>query len=343
MKTHETTTPIRAFDRAYINGQFVTPHGTQVVDLVNPTDNKVIGKVTMADEIDTRKAIGAAKEAFSTFSQSSKEYRLELLQRLHDAVAKRMDQLVEATVVEYGAPQERAKGSNNLAANIFLHFKKVLEDFDLVKTIGTSKVVMEPAGVVGVFTPWNSSAGSIAIKVAPAIAAGCTVVVKPSEMSAMQTQVLMEAFHDAGLPAGVINFVTGLGEIVGAELTRSPDVAKIAFTGSTPIGKLVAKSSLDRMKRFTLELGGKSANIILDDADFSKAIPMAVNACFLNNGQACIAASRLLVPENRLEEVKQLVKAAVEKIKVGDPNDADVTIGPLASQKQYQQVQSYRS
>src|ERR1700690_2112068 len=162
MKTHETTTPVRAFDRAYINGQFVTPHGTQVVDLVNPSDNKVIGKVTMADEIDTRKAIGAAKEAFNTFSQSSKEYRMELLQRLHDAVAKRMDQLVEATVVEYGAPLDRAKGSNNLAANIFLHFKKVLEDFDLVKTVGTSKVVMEPAGVVGIFTPWNSSAGSIA-------------------------------------------------------------------------------------------------------------------------------------------------------------------------------------
>jgi hypothetical protein len=136
MKTHETTTPVRAFDRAYINGQFVTPHGTQVVDLVNPTDNKVIGKVTMADEIDTRKAIGAAKEAFNTFSQTSKEYRMELLQRLHDAVANRMDQLVEATVVEYGAPQGRAKGSNNLAANIFLHFKKVLEDFDLVKTVG---------------------------------------------------------------------------------------------------------------------------------------------------------------------------------------------------------------
>src|SRR6266849_5615673 len=341
MKTHETTTPVRAFDRAYINGQFVTPHGTQVVDLVNPTDNKVIGKVTMAYEIDTRKAIGAAKEAFNNFAQSSKEYRMELLQRLHDAVAKRMDQLVEATVVEYGAPQDRAKGSNNLAANIFLHFKKVLEDFDLVKTVGTSKVVMEPAGVVGIFTPWNSSAGSIAIKVAPAIAAGCTVVVKPSEMSAMQTQVLMEAFREAGLPAGVVNFVTGLGEIVGAELTRSPDVAKIAFTGSTPIGKLVAKSSLDTMKRFTLELGGKSANIILDDADFSKAIPMAVNACFLNNGQACIAASRLLVPENRLDEVKRLVVAAVENIKVGDPADPAVTIGPAASRRQYERVQDY--
>src|SRR5437879_11055957 len=175
----------------------------------------------MADEIDTRKAIGAAKEAFNTFSQTSKEYRMELLQRLHDGVANRMDQLVEATVVEYGAPQDRAKGSNNLAANIFLHFKKVLEDFDLVKTVGTSKVVMEPAGVVGIFTPWNSSAGSIAIKVAPAIAAGCTVVIKPSEMSAMQTEVLMDDFHEVGLPLGVIIVVMSLGEVVGAACRES--------------------------------------------------------------------------------------------------------------------------
>ena len=150
MNENETTARVRAFDRAYINGKFVTPHGTQVVDLVNPTNNTVIGKVTMADEIDTRQAIAAAKEAFNTFSQSSKEYRMDCLQRLHDAVAKRMDQLVDATVLEYGAPQDRAKGSNNLAANIFLHFKEVLKDFDLARTVGTSKVVMEPAGVVGI-------------------------------------------------------------------------------------------------------------------------------------------------------------------------------------------------
>jgi aldehyde dehydrogenase (NAD+) len=183
MNENETTAPVRVFDRAYISGKFVTPHGTQVVDLVNPTNNTVIGKVTMADEIDTRQAIAAAKEAFNTFSQCSKEYRMDCLQRLHDAVAKRMDQLVDAAVLEYGAPQDRAKGSNNLAANIFLHFKEVLKDFVLEKTVGKSKVVMEPAGVVGIFTPWNSSAGSIAIKVAPAIAAGCTVVIKASVRS----------------------------------------------------------------------------------------------------------------------------------------------------------------
>src|SRR5256886_2978816 len=209
MNGNETAALVRAFDRAYINGKFVTPHGTQVVDLVNPTNNRVIGRVTMADEIDTRHAIAAAKDAFNTFSQSSKEYRMDCLQRLHDSVAKRMDQLVDATVLEYGAPQDRAKGSNNLAANIFLHFKEVLKDFDLVKTVGKSKVVMEPAGGVGIFTPWNLSGRAITIKGAPAIAARGTGVFKSREMSAMQTEVLMDAFHEAGLPPGIINFVTG--------------------------------------------------------------------------------------------------------------------------------------
>jgi aldehyde dehydrogenase (NAD+) len=332
---------MRQFNQMYVNGAFVTPHGKATVDLVNPTNNEVIGKVTLADEIDARQAIAAAKKALGSFSQTTKEVRMDYLQRLHDSVSKRVGDLVQATVLEYGAPQDRAKGSNALAANIFLHFKETLKKTDLTEVVGTSQVLLEPVGVVGIFTPWNSSAGSIAIKVAPAIAAGCTVVIKPSEMSAMQTQVLMESFHEAGLPPGVINFVNGLGAVVGTELTNSPDVAKIAFTGSTQIGKLVAKNALDTMKRLTLELGGKSANIILDDADFAKAIPMAVNACYLNNGQACIAGSRLFVPENRLDEVKQLVKAAVAKIKVGDPNDSDVTMGPLVSQKQYQRVQSY--
>ena len=332
---------MREFNQMYVNGAFVTPHGKATVDLVNPTNNEVIGKVTLADETDMRQAIAAAKKAFTSFSQSTKEVRMDYLQRLHDSVSKRVGDLVQATVLEYGAPQDRAKGSNALAANIFLHFKETLRKTELSEVVGTSLVLLEPVGVVGIFTPWNSSAGSIAIKVAPAIAAGCTVVIKPSEMSAMQTQVLMESFHEAGLPPGVINFVNGLGEVVGMELTNSPDVAKIAFTGSTQIGKLVAKSALDTMKRLTLELGGKSANVILDDADFAKAIPMAVNACYLDNGQACIAGSRLFIPENRLDEVKQLVKAAVAKVKVGDPNDIDVTMGPLVSQKQYQRVQSY--
>ena len=224
---------MRQFNQMYVNGAFVTPHGKATVDLVNPTNNEVIGKVTLGDETDMRQAIAAAKKAFTSFSQTTKEVRMDYLQRLHDSVSKRVGDLVQATVLEYGAPQDRAKGSNALAANIFLHFKETLRKTDLSEVVGTSQVLLEPVGVVGIFTPWNSSAGSIAIKVAPAIAAGCTVVIKPSEMSAIQTQVLMESFHEAGLPPGVINCVNGLGEVVGTELTNSPDVAKIAFTGST--------------------------------------------------------------------------------------------------------------
>ena len=300
---------------------------------MNPTNDTVIGKVTMADEIDTRKAIAAAKEAFNTFSQSSKEYRMDCLQRLHDAVAKRMDQLVDATVWNTALRKTVRRAPTTSRRTFSCTSKKFSRTSTWSRTVGTSKVVMEPAGVVGIFTPWNSSAGSIAIKVAPAIAAGCTVVIKPSEMSAMQTEVLMDAFHEAGLPPGVINFVTGLGEVVGTELTKSPDIQKIAFTGSTQIGKLVAKNSLDTMKRLTLELGGKSPNIILDDADFSTAIPMAVSACYLNNGQACIAASRLIVPEDRLDEVKRLAKSGRRTNQDGRSEEQGCDSRPIGQHK----------
>src|SRR5579871_3712926 len=332
---------MRRFNKIYVNGKFVAPHGTQIIDLVNPANNTVIGKVNLADAVDTRDAIAAAKEAFKTFSQTSKEQRMECLQRLHDAVSKRVDSLARATTLEYGAPLEWAKLSNARAANTFQDFMEVLRTFDLSEVIGSTRVYKEPVGVVGIITPWNSSAGSIAVKAAPAIAAGCTVVIKPSEMSAMQTDILMRAVHEAGLPPGVVNILTGLGEVVGPALTDSPDVAMISFTGSTQIGRLIAKGATDTMKRVSLELGGKSANIILDDADFATAIPMAIAACYLNNGQACIAGSRLFVPEDRLEEVKQLAKSAVEKIKAGDPNDTGVTMGPLVSQRQYNRVQGY--
>jgi aldehyde dehydrogenase (NAD+) len=196
-------------------------------------------------------------------------------------------------------------------------------------------------GVVGIITPWNSSAWFIANKVATAIAAGCTAVVKPSELSARQNQILAECFHAAQLPPGVVNIVNGRGEVVGAALSVHPDINKISFTGSTVVGKAIAKLGVDTMKRVTLELGGKSANVILDDADFEKAIPAAIQACFMNNGQACIAGSRLLVPEHKLDLVKKLAKAAVESVVVGDPHRAEVSVGPLVNQKQFERVQKY--
>jgi aldehyde dehydrogenase (NAD+) len=325
----------------YINGEFVTPHGNQVADLINPTTAQLIGRVTLGDETDTRRAIAAAKAAFKDFSTSSIATRMDCLQRLHDAVLRRINDLKEATIDEYGATVERAEWSNRIAAESFLEFKQLLQGFAFERKVGASTVVLTPLGVSAILTAWNSNVGSICIKLAPAIAAGCTVVIKASEMSAIQTQILTECFHDAGLPAGIINVVNGRGAVVGGELAKNPDVAKIAFTGSTQVGKEIARAALDTMKRVTLELSGKSPNIILDDADLTKAIPMAVTACFMNNGQACIAGSRLIVPEHRLPEVKALVRSAVEKLKVGNPRDTQTAIGPLVSRKQHDRVSQY--
>jgi len=207
--------------------------------------------------------------------------------------------------------------------------------------MGESEVQMTPIGVVGIIIPWNSSNGFICGKLSTAIAAGCATVIKPSEMSAQQTQLITECLHEAGLPKGVFNIVNGLGEIVGAEISRNPDVAKISFTGSTIVGKIIAREAVNTMKRVTLELGGKSPNIILDDADFSKAIPLAMAAAYMNSGQACIAGTRLLVPENKLEEVKALIKNHVVNIVAGDPKNSNTTVGPMVSNKQYERVQSY--
>ncbi|MHA4868497.1 aldehyde dehydrogenase family protein [Duganella sp. PWIR1] len=332
---------MHTIDHIYINGQFVTPHGEEMFDLINPTTGQLDGRVRLGDAEDARRAIAAAKAAFPAFSRTSKAERGAILQRLHDAVLARAGDSAIAQVEEYGGPVNTSSARSRYTAAMFLDVKKVMEEHAFVKTVNTAKVVLEPVGVVGIITPWNSSAWFIANKVATAIAAGCTVVVKPSELSARQNQILTECFHAAQLPPSVVNIVNGRGDVVGAELSAHPDVNKISFTGSTAVGKSIARLGVDTMKRVTLELGGKSANIILDDADFEKAIPAAVQACFMNNGQACISGSRLLVPEHKLEQVRHLVQAAVAAIKVGDPHHPDNTLGPLVNQKQFERVQRY--
>lgn len=328
-------------DKIYVNGAFVMPHGTEMYDLVSPTTNEVTGQVRLGDEEDTRKAIAAAKAAFSQFSKTTREERIAYLQRLHDAVVKRSAALTAVMVEEYGGTLQFSRMSTEFAINNFLQAIETLRKFDFERVAGQSKVILEPLGVVGIITPWNASNSFITNKLATAIAAGCTAVIKPSEMSAGQTQVLAEAMHEAGLPAGVFNIVNGRGEIVGAEITRHKDISKISFTGSTAVGKAIARGAVDTMKRVTLELGGKSPNIILDDADLTKAIPLAVMAGFANSGQACIAGTRILVPESRIDEIRGLVKAMVERVKVGNPSDEDTVIGPMVSKKQYERVQQY--
>lgn len=328
-------------DKIYINGQFVTPHGTETFYLINPTDHTLMGKVVLGDEEDTRRAIAAAQKAFITFSQTTIEQRVACLQKMYDAVAARKGELTEVMVKEYGGTLQFCRMSSENSLSAIQSVITALKEFAFVRKVGNSTVRMEALGVAGIITPWNASNSFICNKLATAIAAGCTAVIKPSEMSAQQTQLLMECLHEAGLPAGVFNIVNGLGSVVGAEITRNPGIAKISFTGSTMVGKTIARGAVDTMKRVTLELGGKSPNIILDDANLQTAIPMAVAAAFMNSGQACVAGTRLLVPESRLEEIKQLVKQTVEQVKTGNPANADTAVGPMVSQKQYNRVQDY--
>jgi aldehyde dehydrogenase (NAD+) len=325
----------------YINGKFVPSHGTAEFDLINPSTNAVIGRLSLADEQDTQDAIAAATDALKSFSKTTKQQRSDYLQQLHDAVIERSDELIDAVMEEYGAPLPRAKGATLDAASNFLAAKEALQGFEFVRSVGKSRVLLEPVGVVGIITPWNSTYGFVCNKLAMAIATGCTTVIKPSEMSGIQVQLLTECLDKAGLPPGVFNIVTGLGDVVGAEITRNPHIAKISFTGSTVVGKIIARGAVDTMKRVTLELGGKSPNIILDDADMRKAVPLAVAAGFANSGQACIAGTRLLVPESRVEEIRALVKEAVAQVKVGPPHMEGTTVGPMVSKKQYERVQRY--
>lgn len=332
---------MKTIDKLYINGEFVTPHGTEKFDLINPSTNELIGQVILGDEEDTRKAIEAAKKAFASFSGTIKEERINYLQRLHDAVAERADDLTGIMVKEYGGTRQFSRMSVKNCLDSILSVMDALHEFDFVRKAGNSEIRMESLGVAAIITPWNASNSFICNKLATALAAGCTAVIKPSEMSALQTQLLLECFHKAGLPAGVFNVVNGRGDVVGNELTNHKDIAKISFTGSTAVGKTIARNAVDSMKRVTLELGGKSPNILLDDADLDKSIPLALTAAFMNSGQACIAGSRLLVPEDKLDEVKKQITSAIGNIKVGDPDHDDTAIGPMVSKKQYERVQQY--
>lgn len=332
---------MKTIDKIYINGEFVTPQGTEYFNLISPTTNEILGKVLLGNTIDTQNAIEAAKNAFKTFSKISASERIQYLKNIKTAVEKRKTDFINIMVEEYGGTFQFASVSYEYMLKSFDSAISLLKSYEFTKLMGESEVQMTPIGVVGIIIPWNSSNGFICSKLSTAIAAGCTTVIKPSEMSAQQTQLIMECLHDAKLPKGIVNIVNGLGEIVGAEISRNPDISKISFTGSTNVGKIIAKEAVNTMKRVTLELGGKSPNIILDDADFSKAIPLALSAAFMNSGQACIAGTRLLVPENKLEETKLILKNVLENIIVGDPKNSSTAVGPMVSTKQYQRVQDY--
>ncbi|CAD6518049.1 Putative aldehyde dehydrogenase [Paraburkholderia hiiakae] len=332
---------MQIIDKIYIDGAFVTPHGEEYFDLFNPATEAVIGRVRLADAADADAAVAAAKRAFPAFSRTTKAQRIEMLMALYEAVVAREDALFDAIVEEYGAPVSRGRWMAQHASSVLSDAAKTLENYAFTRRAGTAEVTMQPLGVAGLITPWNSDAGFICGKLAAALAAGCTAVIKPSEMSAIQTRIVTEALHSAGLPAGLFNIVTGRGDTVGARIAEHPDVAKISFTGSTAVGKTILRTAAETLKRVTLELGGKSPVIVLDDANFDEAVPLALQAGFMNSGQACIAGTRILVPQSRLVEFEASVAKAVAQIQSGDPRDTHTSVGPMVSQKQWERVQRY--
>jgi aldehyde dehydrogenase (NAD+) len=332
---------IKTLTTHYIDGAFIESHGRQVMDIIKPTNGQVIARVTLGDEEDTRRAIAAANRALASFGRTSKEERLRYLRQLHKAVSDHVDDLTAVMIEEYGGVARFARLIVESGVNAFAAAEKGLQELPLTETWGKTTVTLEPVGVAGLITAWNANALFICLKLASAVAAGCTVVIKPSEMSSLQTRVMVEALNAAELPKGVFNVVTGLGTVVGAEMVRNPDVAKISFTGSVAVGQQIMRDGAATMKRVTLELGGKSPTVLLDDAALDKAIPSALTLAFMNSGQACAAGTRLLVPKSRLDEVKRAIRDAMQAFTVGDPADPNVMVGPMVSQKQYDRVESY--
>src|SRR5579872_1052026 len=341
MTTVADKNTVKTITTHYIDGAFVESHGQEVMDIIRPTDGQLIAHVTLGDGEDTRGAIAAAKRAFATYGRSTKEERVNILRRLHEAASARIGDLTAAMVEEYGGVVQFAKPIVESGVNAFQAAEKALQEISLTRSWGKTTVSLEPVGVAGLITAWNANALFICLKLASAVAAGCTVVIKPSELSSLQTQVLVEALHEAKLPKGLLNVVTGRGEVVGAELVRNSDVDKISFTGSVAVGERIMRDGAATMKRVTLELGGKSPTILLDDAALDQAIPAALIMAFLNSGQACAAGTRLLVPKSRLDAVKQAIREGMRAFTVGDPADPKTAVGPMVSERQYERIQSY--
>src|SRR5246500_2738255 len=303
MTTMTEKDTIKTLTTHYIDGAFIESHGREVMDIIKPTNEQVIVRVTLADEEDARRAIAAAKRAFAGFGRTTKEERAKILRRLHEVISAHIDDLTAAMVEEYGGTIAFSRILMEAAANAFISAEKALQELPLTRNWGKTTVTLEPVGVAGLITPWNANSFFLSAKLASAVAAGCTTVIKPSELSALQTQVWLECIEKAELPKGLCNVVAGRGDVVGAELVRNPDVAKISFTGSLLVGQTIMRDGAATMKRVTLELGGKSPNILLEDAPLETAIPNALGIAFMNSGQACAAGTRLLVPKSRLEEV----------------------------------------
>jgi aldehyde dehydrogenase (NAD+) len=324
----------------YIDGQWVAATKAHDVPVLNPATEQQIATISLGTAADVDKAVAAAKRAFASYGESSVEQRLALLQRIIDVYQSKYDEMAQTISEEMGAPlwlSRAAQAAAGLAH--FLEMQKVLSSFQFEDLQGSTLMRYEPIGVCALITPWNWPVNQIACKVAPALAAGCTMVLKPSEIAPLSGYLFTQILHEAGVPAGVFNLVNGDGPTVGAALASHPDVDMVSFTGSTRAGVAVATAAAPTVKRVTQELGGKSANIILDDADIAAAVTAGVQGCVLNTGQSCNAPTRMLVPRARLREAVAAAKQAAEAVKPGDPTAKGTNIGPLASEAQFEKVQ----
>ena len=325
----------------YINGEWVAPTTSELLDVINPATEQPIGQIAMGGVEDVNKAVAAAKVAFDSFSQTTKEERIALLEAIIAKYSERLGDVAAVISEEMGAPVNLAnKAQAPAGLGHLMTTLEVLKTYEFEQDLGTSRIIKEPAGVCGFITPWNWPINQIACKVAPAIAAGCTMVLKPSEVAPFNAIVFAEVMDAAGVPAGVFNLVNGDGPVVGAALSSHPDVDMMSFTGSTRAGVEVAKNAAPTVKRVAQELGGKSANIILDDADFQDTIARDVFGMCTNSGQSCNAPTRMLVPKSRMDEAAAVAKAAAEQVKVGDPNAEGTTIGPVVSEVQFDKIQN---
>jgi aldehyde dehydrogenase (NAD+) len=323
----------------YIDGKWVDPTGARDLVLINPTTENQIATISLGGIADVDRAVAAAKRAFESYSETIVDQRLALLRRTIEVYQSRIGEMADTISQEMGAPSSlarKAQAPSGLAH--LLEIVKVLEHFKFEELKGSTLMRKEPIGVCGLITPWNWPMNQIVCKVAPALAAGCTMVLKPSEMAPFSAYLFAQILHDAGVPAGVFNLVNGDGPTVGAAIAAHPDVAMVSFTGSTRAGVAVATAAAPTVKRVTQELGGKSANIILDDADFENAVKQGVQECFRNTGQSCNAPTRMLVPRSKMAEAAATAKQTAEATKVGDPFAEGTSIGPLSSKVQFDKV-----
>ena len=329
-------------NQLFIGGAWVAPSGKQIIEVFNAGNGEALGRITLGDEKDVDAAVGAARAALETWSGGSAEWRASFLEKISAGLKARADELARLIAQEVGMPLKlAARIQVGLPIANFANYAKLVRELPFETRVGNSLVIREPVGVVGAITPWNYPLHQITLKVAPALAAGCTVVLKPSEVAPLNAFVLAEVMETVGLPKGVFNLVTGTGQKAGEALVRHPGVDMISFTGSTRAGKQISELAAKSVKRVALELGGKSASVILEDADLPSAVKSTVNGCYLNSGQTCTALTRMLVPESKYEEAARLAAEVAKAFTLGDPLAETTRLGPLTSLAQLQRVRDY--